>query len=67
MSGFVVLYGHPNKKDADKMFKKIKHRGPYLSGSCQIEQTIMAQNYLKADFPVRQKRNDSDSGIVHTK
>ena len=48
MSGFVVGYGQPDQKVTEKMFSKIKHRGPNISGLHKYERSFMAQNYLKA-------------------
>ncbi|MFW6138763.1 MAG: asparagine synthase-related protein [Spirochaetota bacterium] len=49
MSGIAAGFGKPVKKDIEKMFEKIAHRGNYLSGIVHNNKTIMAQNYLKAD------------------
>jgi asparagine synthase (glutamine-hydrolysing) len=51
MSGFVVGFGQPNSENVKKMFGKIRHRGPYLSGMADLKHAIMAQNYLNADIP----------------
>jgi asparagine synthase (glutamine-hydrolysing) len=50
MSGLIASYGQPNRKEVEKMFKKIEHRGPHLSGIWEQQRTIMAQNYLQADL-----------------
>ncbi len=57
MSGFVVGYGQPNLKDIEKMFKKIDHRGPHLSGISKHKKVILAQNYLKADVGAGSESN----------
>ena len=51
MSGLVVGYGRPNPKDVKTMFKKIRHRGPALSGICRRGKVVMAQNYAAGDLP----------------
>jgi asparagine synthase (glutamine-hydrolysing) len=50
MSGFVVGFGHPDRRALDVMVLRMNHRGPYRSGICDQHQAMMAQNYLKADF-----------------
>lgn len=50
MSGFVAGYGKPDPNDVEIMFKRISHRGPYLSGIRKDSKTIMAQNYLRGDL-----------------
>ena len=50
MSGLVVGYGQPERTTVEKMFEKIEHRGPDVSGIWEHKQAIMAQNYLKADL-----------------
>ena len=32
MSGFAVVYNQQNRLELEQMFKRIGHRGPYLSG-----------------------------------
>lgn len=50
MSGFAVVYNQQNISDLENMFKKIVHRGPYLSGKFEGQRILMAQNYLKGDI-----------------
>jgi asparagine synthase (glutamine-hydrolysing) len=50
MSGFAVVYNQPNYVELEKMFKRIDHRGPYLSGQFEGKRILMAQNYLKGDI-----------------
>ena len=49
MSGLVIAYGKPDHDDANSMFRKIRHRGPDVSGMFENNGIIMAQNYLEAD------------------
>ncbi len=49
MSGFVVGFGAPGRKEVESMFEKIRHRGPHASGIFEKGRVIMAQNYLRAD------------------
>ena len=51
MSGLVVGYGSPDHVKVEEMFKKISHRGPYISGIWNSNRVMMAQNYLRADCP----------------
>jgi asparagine synthase (glutamine-hydrolysing) len=50
MSGLVVGYGQPERTTVEKMFEKIEHRGPDVSGIWEHQQVVMAQNYLKVDL-----------------
>jgi len=50
MSGFAVVYNKPNTLALENMFKRIGHRGPYLSGNFKGQKILMAQNYLKGDI-----------------
>ena len=50
MSGFVVACGEPRLEDLERMFEKIGHRGPYISGIWNKKRVMMAQNYLRADI-----------------
>jgi len=50
MSGFAVVYNQQNTLALENMFKRIGHRGPYLSGKFEGRQILMAQNYLKGDI-----------------
>lgn len=50
MSGFIAGFGEPKSEDIHKSFKKIMHRGPYLSGTTNNKKAILAQNYLQADM-----------------
>ena len=50
MSGFVVACGEPRLEDLERMFAKIGHRGPYISGIWNKKWVMMAQNYLRADI-----------------
>lgn len=50
MSGFVVVCGEPKLEELQRMFQKIRHRGPYASGIWEKGRIMMAQNYLKADL-----------------
>jgi asparagine synthase (glutamine-hydrolysing) len=49
MSGFVVVYGTPERSQVESMFNKIQHRGPNASGIYSLQRIMMAQNYLQAD------------------
>ncbi|MBD3308554.1 hypothetical protein GF339_19200 [candidate division KSB3 bacterium] len=49
MSGFVVGFGQPDRQEFTPMFRKIAHRGPYLSGIREHRQLLIGQNYLKAE------------------
>ena len=49
MSGLVTAYGKPGQGEVKAMLEKIRHRGPYLSGTFENDRIIMAQNYLEAD------------------
>lgn len=49
MSGLVVGFGKPDRGKIEDMFGRIHCRGPFLSGIAEYNNTIMAQNYLKAD------------------
>lgn len=69
MSGFVVGFGNPQNEAIEKMFAKIEHRGPDVSGRVGIGKAVMAQNYFLADgashgsgFPTPVK--DLDSGLT---
>jgi len=53
VSGFVVGYGQPKRKNLEEMLERIEHRGPHLEGIWEHRRTIMAQNYLKADMAPR--------------
>jgi asparagine synthase (glutamine-hydrolysing) len=55
MSGLVVGFGQPNRKALEGMLQKIDHRGPNLSGVCEQNRVIMAQNALKADVAADQE------------
>ncbi|MBW2146752.1 MAG: hypothetical protein JRI22_07015 [Deltaproteobacteria bacterium] len=46
MSGFVVAHGKSDRKTLERMFEKIGHRGPYVSGTSENKQAMMARNYL---------------------
>ncbi len=50
VSGLVVGYGHPNRENVEAMLERIGHRGPALSGVCQLGRAIMAQNYAQGDL-----------------
>jgi asparagine synthase (glutamine-hydrolysing) len=50
MSGFAVVYNQKNNLALENMFKRIGHRGPYLSGKFEGQRVLMAQNYLKGDI-----------------
>jgi len=50
MSGFAVVYNQNDALALEKMFKRIAHRGPHLSGSFEGKKILMAQNYLKGDI-----------------
>jgi asparagine synthetase B (glutamine-hydrolysing) len=50
MSGFAVVYNQQNNLALENMFKRIGHRGPYLSGKFEGQRVLMAQNYLKGDI-----------------
>lgn len=50
MSGFAVVYNQQDTLELEKMFQRIGHRGPYLSGKFEGQQILMAQNYLKGDI-----------------
>jgi asparagine synthase (glutamine-hydrolysing) len=50
MSGFAVVYNQQNTFELEKMFQRIDHRGPYLSGKFEGQKILMAQNYLKGDI-----------------
>lgn len=50
MSGFAVVYNEQNTMALEHMFKRIAHRGPYLSGKFKGPHILMAQNYLKGDI-----------------
>ena len=50
MSGFAVVYNQQNTLALENMFKRIGHRGPYLSGIFEGQRILMAQNYLKGDI-----------------
>jgi len=58
MSGFAVVYNEQNTLALETMFKRIAHRGPYLSGKFKGPQILMAQNYLKGDI-----FGDPDAGL----
>jgi len=58
MSGFAVVYDQPNTLVLEEMFKRIGHRGPYLSGKFEGQRILMAQNYLRADCPEAHPEND---------
>ncbi|OPL13562.1 MAG: hypothetical protein AVO38_13190 [delta proteobacterium ML8_D] len=49
MSGLVIAYGLPDHNNVNSMFRKIRHRGPDVSGVFENNGIIMAQNYLEAD------------------
>ena len=68
MSGFVVAVGADNTNDVHRMFEKIVHRGPFVSGLSVNGQTTMAQNYLEADLndPVTQNSIPYSSGDNNT-
>jgi asparagine synthase (glutamine-hydrolysing) len=51
MSGFVLAYGAPDAAEVERMFSRIRHRGPYLSGTYANGKTVLAQNLLQADCP----------------
>jgi len=51
MSGFAVIFNKQNPTELKKMFQRIDHRGPYLSGKFEGQRILMAQNYLRADCP----------------
>jgi len=50
MSGFAVVYNQRDTSALEHMFKRIGHRGPYLSGIFEGRRILMAQNYLKGDI-----------------
>ena len=50
MSGFAVVYNQQDTLALENMFKRIGHRGPYLSGKFEGRRILMAQNYLKGDI-----------------
>jgi len=50
MSGFAVVYNQQDTLALKNMFKRIEHRGPYLSGKFEGQRILMAQNYLKGDI-----------------
>jgi asparagine synthase (glutamine-hydrolysing) len=50
MSGMVVGYGKPESGEVQRMFDRIGHRGPDVSGIHTHKQVVMAQNYLRADL-----------------
>ena len=50
MSGFAVVYNQQNRLELEHMFKRIGHRGPYLSGQFEGKRILMAQNYLEGDI-----------------
>ena len=50
MSGFAVVYNQQNHLELEQMFKRIGHRGPYLSGQFEGKRILMAQNYLEGDI-----------------
>ena len=50
MSGFAVVYNQQNRLELEQMFKRIGHRGPYLSGQFEGKRILMAQNYLEGDI-----------------
>lgn len=54
MSGIVVGYGNPDKRDIQLMAAKIGHRGTYTEGLSKNGRVIMYQNYLRADHPPTQ-------------
>ena len=51
MSGFVLAYGAPDTAEVERMFSRIRHRGPYLSGTYANGKAVLAQNLLHADCP----------------
>ncbi len=51
MSGFVLAYGTPDAAEVERMFSRIRHRGPYLSGTYANGKAVLAQNFLHADCP----------------
>jgi len=50
MSGFVAACGEPRLDELQRMFAKIRHRGPHASGIWNKNRVMMAQNYLRADI-----------------
>jgi asparagine synthase (glutamine-hydrolysing) len=72
MSGFVVAYGNPERRQVEAMFDKIHYRGRDASGIVEMPAIVMAQNYLRADglaenqedIPVRGTR-DPDTRICY--
>lgn len=50
MSGFAVVYNKKDRLELEHMFKRIDHRGPYLSGQFEGQRILMAQNYLEGDI-----------------
>ena len=50
MSGFAIVYNQQNRLELEHMFKRIGHRGPYLSGQFEGKRILMAQNYLEGDI-----------------
>lgn len=50
MSGWILVHGQQtDRKDVERMFAKIAHRGPYLRGLLEDNRVTMAQNYLAGD------------------
>lgn len=50
MSGFAVVYNQRDTSALEHMFKRIDHRGPYVSGIFEGRRILMAQNYLRGDI-----------------
>jgi len=59
MSGFAVILNKQDPIELKKMFKRMGHRGPYLSGKFEGKRILMAQNYLRADCPEAHPDKDS--------
>lgn len=49
MSGIAAIIGENNLASCHKMLAELSHRGPDISGTAQISQVVLGQNYLPAD------------------
>ena len=49
MSGIAMGWNHAHPEKVETMFRKIAHRGPYLSGMKTVGNAVLAQNYVRAD------------------
>ncbi len=52
MSGLAVACGNSNRNEVETIMRTIAYRGPYASAVGEVDQIIMAQNYLQADGAV---------------